>query len=620
MALKLADTHNMIAFLTKSDASEERMGYEKPLTKLTFYKAFFSAQWKFLIHTILQCMSAKRTAWNEFSSSMASAVICLATGMFMPQQVQVDINAAVEDEDVANDVADVVADADAEPTPPSPTSTTTSPPPQQELISSPPQRMHPNRRKIAKIDVDEDVTLEDVAAEVTKDVDVQGRLEESQAQVYQLDLEHAAKVLSIQDDEVEPAELKEVIEVVTTAKLITEVVTVAATTTTAAPSATRRRTGVVIRDPKEATTPSVIMHSKPKSKDKGKGILVDEPKPLKKQAQIEQDEEYARELEAKLNANINWNEVIKQVKRKKKQDNTVMRYQDLKRKLQTKAQARRNMMKGEEELEEEASKQSKRKSKSSEQQAAKKQKLDEEIEELKTHLQIIPNDEDDFYTEATPLALKVPVLRYFNREDLEMLWKIIQERFASSEPKNFSDDFLLNTLKTMFEKPDVEASIWKSQSGRYGLAKFKSWKLLESCGVHIITFTTTQMILLVERRYPLTRFTLDQMLNNEGPKMDAERIIALRKRTRKEKVEKDQTFKKQKGDELEHDNTEKQKLEEQHEAKEIKKNLEVVPDDKDDVFVNVTPLSSKPPTIMDYKIYNEGKKGHFQISRANGNH
>nr|GEV66814.1 hypothetical protein [Tanacetum cinerariifolium] len=48
-----------------------RMGYEKPSTKLTFYKAFFSSQWKFLIHTILQSMSAKRTSWNEFSSAMA---------------------------------------------------------------------------------------------------------------------------------------------------------------------------------------------------------------------------------------------------------------------------------------------------------------------------------------------------------------------------------------------------------------------------------------------------------------------------------------------------------------------------------------------------------------------
>nr|GFB04398.1 hypothetical protein [Tanacetum cinerariifolium] len=55
------------------------MGYEKPPLKLTFYKAFFSTQWKFLIHTLVQCLSAKRTAWNEFSYSMASAVICLAT-------------------------------------------------------------------------------------------------------------------------------------------------------------------------------------------------------------------------------------------------------------------------------------------------------------------------------------------------------------------------------------------------------------------------------------------------------------------------------------------------------------------------------------------------------------
>nr|GFC76678.1 hypothetical protein [Tanacetum cinerariifolium] len=38
-----------------------RMGYEKLTTKLTFYKAFFSSQWKFLIHTILQSMSATQT-------------------------------------------------------------------------------------------------------------------------------------------------------------------------------------------------------------------------------------------------------------------------------------------------------------------------------------------------------------------------------------------------------------------------------------------------------------------------------------------------------------------------------------------------------------------------------
>nr|GEV38010.1 putative ribonuclease H-like domain-containing protein [Tanacetum cinerariifolium] len=55
------------------------IGYENLTQKLTNYNAFFSPQWKFLIHTILQCLSAKTTAWNEFSSTMASAIICLAT-------------------------------------------------------------------------------------------------------------------------------------------------------------------------------------------------------------------------------------------------------------------------------------------------------------------------------------------------------------------------------------------------------------------------------------------------------------------------------------------------------------------------------------------------------------
>ncbi|GJV08114.1 hypothetical protein Tco_1345770 [Tanacetum coccineum] len=54
------------------------MGYEKLSHKLTYYKAFFFPQWIFLIHTILQCLSSMTTAWNKFSSTMTSAIICLA--------------------------------------------------------------------------------------------------------------------------------------------------------------------------------------------------------------------------------------------------------------------------------------------------------------------------------------------------------------------------------------------------------------------------------------------------------------------------------------------------------------------------------------------------------------
>ncbi|GKD83023.1 hypothetical protein Tco_1349862 [Tanacetum coccineum] len=40
------------------------MGYEKISQKLTFYKTFFSSQWKFLIHTVLQCISMIRNLDN----------------------------------------------------------------------------------------------------------------------------------------------------------------------------------------------------------------------------------------------------------------------------------------------------------------------------------------------------------------------------------------------------------------------------------------------------------------------------------------------------------------------------------------------------------------------------
>nr|GFD18047.1 hypothetical protein [Tanacetum cinerariifolium] len=102
-----------------------------------------------------------------------------------------------------------------------------------------------------------------------------------------------------------------------------------------------------------------------------------------------------------------------------------------------------------------------------------------------------------------------------------------KERFSTTKPKNFSDDFLLTTLEAMFEKPYAHAQIWKNQRTVHGQAKVKSWKLLESCGVQIITFTTTQLILLVERRYLLSRFTLDQMLNAVRLQVEEESEVSL---------------------------------------------------------------------------------------------
>nr|GFD25615.1 hypothetical protein [Tanacetum cinerariifolium] len=116
------------------------------------------------------------------------------------------------------------------------------------------------------------------------------------------------------------------------------------------------------------------------------------------------------------------------------------------------------------------------------------------------------DEDDDVFIEATPLASKVPVVDYqivlvdnkprfkiikanethqlyisfttllknFVREDLENLWGIVKDRFSTSKPTNFSDEYMLLTLKTIFEEPDGQDAIWRNQKSIHGLALVKS--------------------------------------------------------------------------------------------------------------------------------------------------
>ncbi|GJS02970.1 putative reverse transcriptase domain-containing protein [Tanacetum coccineum] len=49
------------------------MGYEGDLTVLTFNKALFSPQWKFLFHTLNHCLSSKSTSWDQIPTNIATA-------------------------------------------------------------------------------------------------------------------------------------------------------------------------------------------------------------------------------------------------------------------------------------------------------------------------------------------------------------------------------------------------------------------------------------------------------------------------------------------------------------------------------------------------------------------
>ncbi|GKF36263.1 hypothetical protein Tco_0113021 [Tanacetum coccineum] len=53
------------------------MGYP---TDGSFWKSFFTPQWRFLVHHILHCISPKSGGWDQFGSNIATALICLSTG------------------------------------------------------------------------------------------------------------------------------------------------------------------------------------------------------------------------------------------------------------------------------------------------------------------------------------------------------------------------------------------------------------------------------------------------------------------------------------------------------------------------------------------------------------
>ncbi|GJQ91948.1 hypothetical protein Tco_0003087 [Tanacetum coccineum] len=78
--LKL-DDQDGLSSIPNSEIFEQLalMGYHTDSDKLTFQKGAFSPQWRFLIHNILHCLSPKKTAWEQFSSNIATALICLAT-------------------------------------------------------------------------------------------------------------------------------------------------------------------------------------------------------------------------------------------------------------------------------------------------------------------------------------------------------------------------------------------------------------------------------------------------------------------------------------------------------------------------------------------------------------
>nr|GFA73628.1 hypothetical protein [Tanacetum cinerariifolium] len=326
-----------------------RISYEKPSTKLTFYKAFFSSQCSEVETPLFKGMLVVRKPEEqddaEEQGNDDNAVEEPVTAVLEDNRVDTSDDTFMED--VSN---------------------------QGRIIDE----LDKNEGAVLMREKEEKETKE--VKDITGDTQVEGR----QADIYQIDMDHAAKVLKVVAAVCETVSAAAVVPTVT-------VVVVPSANVTPAPVKvvvpfTRRRRGVVIKDPEEES--SIKTPTETKSKDKGKEAQARRNTMMYLKNTVGFRLDYFKGMsyddirlifEAKFNSNIEF------------------------------------LLKNKEQIEEEENRVIASINETPAQKAAKRRRLNEEaedVEELKQHLEIMPDKDDDVYTEATPLARKVPVVDY----------------------------------------------------------------------------------------------------------------------------------------------------------------------------------------------------------------
>nr|GEX28580.1 hypothetical protein [Tanacetum cinerariifolium] len=250
--------------------------------------------------------------------------------------------------------------------------------------------------------------------------------------------------------------------------------------------------GIVMQEPSETPTPTLIYSSQQPSnaKDKGKAKIIEDKKPLKRKDQIMVDEEVSRNIKAQMQAELVEEERLTRQKEEvaktaliESWDNT-QAMMDADYELASKLQEEKR---GKLIVEKKSS--SKRARYKLEQEDAKRQRIEEENEsvELKRCLEIIPDSDDDVTIEATPLSSKSPTIVDYKiyKEGRKIFFKIIRvdARFQKTKPVDDMGNLLFQSLKIMFEH-HVEDNIWKYQQET---TKVLNWKLFDSSRVYCVT-------------------------------------------------------------------------------------------------------------------------------------
>jgi hypothetical protein len=116
------------------------------------------------------------------------------------------------------------------------------------------------------------------------------------------------------------------------------------------------------------------------------------------------------------------------------------------------------------------------------------------------------------------------LIKACDRSDLDMLWKLVDERFKADTLKDMKEMQLWVDLMRLYE-PDLKDSYWKFEATDL----HTTWSYYDSCEVHHVSTTArVDVFMFAEKEYPLRAVTLTTMLTSRlRVHEDTEKVRAL---------------------------------------------------------------------------------------------
>nr|GEU91035.1 hypothetical protein [Tanacetum cinerariifolium] len=488
------------------------MGYNiLPNQRFTFQKGQFSHQWKLLIHTIMQCISPKSTGFNEFSSNIATVVVCLATNrvynfsklifngmvrninskgskfLMHPRQYSRRVTRIAQSKALspaADEPAPLLRDDRQREA--FPTVSSLDAGQDRENIIKTFALPHESSLRVTSLDADEDQDLEisglkarvkflkdkDIgsAKPTQEDAPIKGGIMKTEEEVR---ANKSTELGSNDTDEmVNVLILMEAANILISGVAVVSVSHVASATTAGVPTIT---------------------------KDKGKEKVVESKVPKKRKLQEQIDAQVAREMEeefARENQRLSLdNEVIAKhlqeyeqaaadlfVGEKIELINELVKYQDRHAKIiKYQAQQSKPLLKKEQRefymfvlkshadfvpmFSKEESERVERQGSSKRMKTSKSVSEGVSQEELKEMMQLVPLEEKEYWKiirlggHTTVYQFFVDMVKQFDREDLNQLWTLVKETLSIRQATKDKENELWVELKRLFES-DFEDQLW----------------------------------------------------------------------------------------------------------------------------------------------------------------